>query len=35
MIKDSEVVIKDSEGDFEIKCELFEIRDSPNHFDLD
>ena len=24
----------DSEGNFEIKCKLFEIRDSPHHFDL-
>ena len=25
----------DSERDFEIKCKLFKIRDSPDHFDLD
>ena len=25
----------DSEGYFEIKCKLFEIRDSPDHFELD
>ena len=25
----------DSERDFEIKCKLFEIRDNPDHFDLD
>ena len=24
-----------SEGDFDIKCKLFEIRDSPDYFDLD
>ena len=35
LISTNKVREKDSERDFEMKRELFEIRDSRDHFDLD